>query len=829
MAEAPRWPAAGSWRCSRTSAGGVGTHVRSLIAALRDAGARVGVSGAPATEALFGFRPPGRVRPGGHLGRPRPGGRRARGPAAARRARPAPTSCTPTACGPGLAAAARRAAGRSAAARADPAQRAAPGRRPAGRADAAGAGDDVRAADLVLAVSGDLAANARGRARATCGWLPSWRRPVPPAARTRAEVRAELGLGDGRPLVVAVGRLHPQKGYDVLLDALARWAARGPRCRWWRSPATARCTPSWRPACAPHGCRPCCSAAATTSPTCWARPTCACCPRAGRRSSLVAQEALRAGTPLVATARRRPARPARRRRGAGRPRGRRRAGGGAVADVLADPALARRLVAAGAARPRRAGRTRPTPPAGWSRSTASCWARRDRRRPAARPLAAVLVAARGAGLLGCTRRPPPRPATPRAARVLVVGVPGLTWEDVGAGHPEPVRPGAAAGAIGALLGPRRPAEHLPARRLAHPRRRQPARAAADPGPGPADPALRTAGCRSARAAPASPIRPRPSRRRRPTGRQPRFGSRPGALGRAVGCAAVAGRAAALAVAAPGVPLARRAALPADPAGLSALLDRVSAHRGLPRPAHRRRDTGRRRHGDRHRPALRRRGAGAIDAAVARLRAAIATLPGRPCCCSRGVRGRRRPPAAARRHRGRAGLPRRHWLTSASTGRAPYVQLIDVAPTALRALGRPVPDSMDGQALQPPAAAGLAQAIAQLTAARTWRACTTAATGVVFAGCWSSAAVLLGGVLAGGAARARRAPAAGGRCAAAMAPRRCRWPRTSPIWCRGSGPAADRGPCSRGARRRPARAVAAAPGRGAARRCGPRAAVSRSPG
>jgi glycosyltransferase involved in cell wall biosynthesis len=48
---------------------------------------------------------------------------------------------------------------------------------------------------------------------------------LPPVRRTAAEVRADLGVADGRPLVVAVGRLHPQKGYDVLLDAAARWAA----------------------------------------------------------------------------------------------------------------------------------------------------------------------------------------------------------------------------------------------------------------------------------------------------------------------------------------------------------------------------------------------------------------------------------------------------------------------------------------------------------------------------------------------------------------------------------------------------------------------------
>jgi glycosyltransferase involved in cell wall biosynthesis len=48
--------------------------------------------------------------------------------------------------------------------------------------------------------------------------------PLPPPGRPAADVRAELGVPDGRPLVVAVGRLHPQKGYDVLLDAAARWA-----------------------------------------------------------------------------------------------------------------------------------------------------------------------------------------------------------------------------------------------------------------------------------------------------------------------------------------------------------------------------------------------------------------------------------------------------------------------------------------------------------------------------------------------------------------------------------------------------------------------------
>jgi glycosyltransferase involved in cell wall biosynthesis len=42
------------------------------------------------------------------------------------------------------------------------------------------------------------------------------------AERKPAEVRAELGAGD-RPLLLSVGRLHPQKGYDLLIAAAARW------------------------------------------------------------------------------------------------------------------------------------------------------------------------------------------------------------------------------------------------------------------------------------------------------------------------------------------------------------------------------------------------------------------------------------------------------------------------------------------------------------------------------------------------------------------------------------------------------------------------------
>lgn len=76
-----------------------------------------------------------------------------------------------------------------------------------------------RGADLVLGVSGDLCEVARQRGARDVGAA------VVPAAtaeptKSREEVRSELGLRDDTPLVVAVGRLAPQKGFDRLLDAL---------------------------------------------------------------------------------------------------------------------------------------------------------------------------------------------------------------------------------------------------------------------------------------------------------------------------------------------------------------------------------------------------------------------------------------------------------------------------------------------------------------------------------------------------------------------------------------------------------------------------------
>jgi glycosyltransferase involved in cell wall biosynthesis len=46
--------------------------------------------------------------------------------------------------------------------------------------------------------------------------------------RKPGDVRAELGLADGVPLILSVGRLHPQKGYETLIAAAAKWRDRDP-------------------------------------------------------------------------------------------------------------------------------------------------------------------------------------------------------------------------------------------------------------------------------------------------------------------------------------------------------------------------------------------------------------------------------------------------------------------------------------------------------------------------------------------------------------------------------------------------------------------------
>lgn len=142
----------------------------------------------------------------------------------------------------------------------------------------------ARRASVVLAASPDLAA----RARAVGGHDV---RPGPVAAPPLVPTGIDPGLGS--PLVLAVGRLHPQKGYDTLVAALPQLAgavvavagdgplqseleAAAPQVRWLgRRDDVADLLAA---------------AAVVVLPSRW------------EARSLTAQEALRAGRPLVATA-----------------------------------------------------------------------------------------------------------------------------------------------------------------------------------------------------------------------------------------------------------------------------------------------------------------------------------------------------------------------------------------------------------------------------------------------------------------------------------------------------------------------------------------------
>jgi glycosyltransferase involved in cell wall biosynthesis len=82
----------------------------------------------------------------------------------------------------------------------------------------------ARCATVSLAASDDLASHVRelgGRDVRDGPVATSLGSPL----RTAAEVRTELGLAPTQQLVLCIGRLHQQKGLDVLIDAAARWAA----------------------------------------------------------------------------------------------------------------------------------------------------------------------------------------------------------------------------------------------------------------------------------------------------------------------------------------------------------------------------------------------------------------------------------------------------------------------------------------------------------------------------------------------------------------------------------------------------------------------------
>lgn len=211
-----------------TSTGGVGAHVRMLAQRLPDSGVEVTVACPASTEERFGFAATGAAyQPVAIAAGPRPAG----DAATVLRLRTI-TNGADVVHAHGFRAAAltglalgRRRPGRTplVATWHNAVLAEGPRRRMLAWIEAIAA----RRADLTLAVSPDLVDRARelGAPAARLAPVPAPRLAAP--TRTRAQVRDEFSAG-GRPIVLAVARLAPQKDYDTLLDASSNLRHRKP-------------------------------------------------------------------------------------------------------------------------------------------------------------------------------------------------------------------------------------------------------------------------------------------------------------------------------------------------------------------------------------------------------------------------------------------------------------------------------------------------------------------------------------------------------------------------------------------------------------------------
>ncbi|MEV4629556.1 glycosyltransferase family 4 protein [Micromonospora sp. NPDC049523] len=81
----------------------------------------------------------------------------------------------------------------------------------------------ARRARVALGASADLVERAAALGAPDARLAPVAAPALPTPTRTRAAVRAEFGVAADQALLLSVGRLHPQKRYDVLVEAAAQW------------------------------------------------------------------------------------------------------------------------------------------------------------------------------------------------------------------------------------------------------------------------------------------------------------------------------------------------------------------------------------------------------------------------------------------------------------------------------------------------------------------------------------------------------------------------------------------------------------------------------
>jgi glycosyltransferase involved in cell wall biosynthesis len=212
-----------------TSTGGIGAHVADLTRGLVEGGAQVTVCGPVATESRFEFTGAGAVFAPVEISTgSRPSDARAVGALRRAIAEAAPDLVHAHGLRAGLAARLALSGRGSRRPLVVTLHNAVLARGLRGAATRVVERVVVRAAGVTLGASSDLVARADALGAPDARLAPVAAPLLPAPRRTRAAVRAELGVVPPAPLILSVGRLHPQKGYDVLVAAAARWRERVP-------------------------------------------------------------------------------------------------------------------------------------------------------------------------------------------------------------------------------------------------------------------------------------------------------------------------------------------------------------------------------------------------------------------------------------------------------------------------------------------------------------------------------------------------------------------------------------------------------------------------